>query len=175
MRLFIAIQLDRTLRQALVRAQESLARQGVRGRYTPPENLHLTLAFLGECPEAEPVLEAVEKVDFQPFSLALDGFGRFGDLWWAGLAESGELTACVRRLRRALADAGLPFDRKRFRPHITLLRRAVWSGEGPVLEEPEAEMAVKRISLMRSDRGKHGMIYTELGCIPARKGEGPAG
>lgn len=167
MRLFIALRLDENVRAALADIQAGLRRRGMRGNYTSLENLHLTLAFIGEYPDPEAVLEAMETVAFTPFPLRLEGFGRFGDLWWAGLAESGGLTACVRRLRRALAEADIPFDRKKFTPHITLVRRAVWDeGKGlPAVSVPEAGMEVSRISLMRSDRGRSGMIYTELGSI----------
>ena len=46
MRLFLAIQLSPAVREALLTAQDALRRQG-RGSFPPPENLHLTLAFLG--------------------------------------------------------------------------------------------------------------------------------
>ena len=114
------------------------------------------------------VLEGMDAVDFDPFPLALEGFGRFGDLWWAGLAKSEPLNALVRRLRRALAENDIPFDRKRFSPHITLVRKGVFDGKPPAVEVPRVEMTVDRFSLMRSDRGKRGMIYTELGGKDAR-------
>lgn len=169
MRLFIAIQLNDEIRSALSSVQEQLIRRGVRGNYTSLENLHLTLAFIGEYPDPDAVLDALSAVSFFPFSLRLDGFGCFGDLWWVGLSQSEALNTTVRHLRRALSDAGIPFDRKRFSPHITLIRRAVPGGSGriPSVEIPAAEMTVNRISLMRSDRGKNGMIYTELGSITA--------
>ena len=98
--------------------------------------------------------------------ISLDGIGSFGDLWWAGIEHSEPLLAVTRRLRRALAEADIPFDRKRFSPHITLIRRA----KGRLEDVPADElgqhfgtsMTVDRISLKRSDRGKHGMVYTEL-------------
>ncbi len=168
MRLFTAIQLNEEIRASISEVQGSLMRRGVRGNYTPPENLHLTLAFIGEYPEPEDVLDAIASVPFSPFSLRLDGFGSFGDLWWVGLSQSEVLEAAVRRLRRALSDAGIPFDRKRFSPHITMIRKAAFSGRRfPSVRIPPADMKVDRISLMRSDRGKNGMIYTELGSIHA--------
>ena len=57
---------------------------GVRGNYTPEENMHLTLAFIGDYPEPQAVMDALSGVEFAPFDLALDGIGSFGDLWWAG-------------------------------------------------------------------------------------------
>ena len=110
-------------------------------------------------------MDAVEAVPFHPFSLKLDGFGRFGNLYWAGTAPCEELTAYVRRLRRALGDNGIPFDRKGFSPHITLLRKAVSRRGLPSVPISGAGMEVTRISLMRSDRGKNGMIYTEIGFV----------
>ena len=169
MRLFIAILLSEDMKDSLLDAQNRLYDRGVRGRFTAEENMHLTLAFIGEVPSAEPALDALAAVSFSPFELGLEGMGRFGDLWWAGLRDSAPLAALVRRLRRALTENGVPFDRKRFSPHITLLRRA--QGEMPGVPVMDASMTVERISLMRSDRGKNGMIYTEIGACEARPSE----
>ena len=79
--------------------------------------------------------------------------------------ESAPLTAVARRIRRALAEHDIPFDRKRFSPHITLIRKAAENMPG-IQVEP-VSMRVDTISLMRSDRGKHGMIYTAIGEIKA--------
>lgn len=167
MRLFIAIRLSDDMRDALIRAQNELYARSVRGRFTAEENLHLTLAFLGEVPDAEPVLDALSELSFSPFDLTLEGMGCFGDLWWAGLKESAALDALARRIRHTLAEREIPFDRKRFSPHITLIRKA--SGKLSGLQLRPASMTVTAVSLMRSDRGKHGMIYTELGAIEARR------
>ena len=167
MRLFIAIDLSKPMKDALVNAQNEMYDGGVRGNYTSEENLHLTLAFIGETPDAEPALEALSTVSFTPFELALEGVGSFGDLWWAGMRPSPPLDALARRVRRALAEGGVPFDRKRFSPHVTLIRRA--RGDMPGIGIGEAAMTVEAFSLMRSDRGRNGMIYTELGRFEAEK------
>ena len=165
MRLFIAIQLSSEMKDALHDAQRAMYDRGVRGNYSPEENLHLTLAFIGEYPNAEPVMDALSGVTFTPFELALDGVGCFGDLWWAGLRENAALTAVVRRVRRALAASGIPFDRKRFSPHITLIRKASRDAAGiPITPET---MTVRTILLMSSKRGRNGMIYTEIDTIEA--------
>lgn len=167
MRLFIAINLSDDIKGTLLDLQNALYDRGVRGRYTTEENLHLTLAFIGEYPDAEPVLDAMSEVSFKPFELTLDGMGRFGDLWWAGMKEAVPLTAVVRRIRRSLAEHEIPFDKKRFSPHITLIRKA--SGELPGAHPEPVSMTVEAISLMRSDRGRNGMIYTELGTLEAER------
>ena len=169
MRLFVAILLEPGMRKALCRLQDGLRRRGMEGNWTRPENLHLTLAFIGDYPDPDAVMETLGTLRFESFRLEPDGFGAFGELWWVGLAESRELEALVRRLRHALADAGIPFDRKPFRPHITLIRkprfpqRAEPFSVGP----PKAGMTVERVSLMLSTRGRTGMIYTELGSVAA--------
>ena len=166
MRLFISIQLNDEMRDALSGLQGDLQFCGVRGNYTRDENMHLTLAFIGEYPDAQPVLDALETVKFRPFALQLEGAGSFGDLWWAGLKGSEPLKNLVRQVRHALADAEIPFDKKRFVPHITILRKARFDGAEPqCLFVHPTQMTVDHISLMRSDRGRHGMIYTELGRV----------
>ena len=162
MRLFIAIRLSDAMRDAVRAVQEDFRRRGAQGNFTPVENLHLTLAFIGEYPAPEDALEALSAVPFAPFDLRLQGVGAFRDLWWVGLEPCEALTAYVRALRHALAEAGVPFDRKRFSPHITLARR-VEGGRGVAATPPRAETRVEKVSLMRSDRGKGGMIYTEIG------------
>ena len=171
MRLFIAIPFSVGMKKALRHVQEGFRARDVRGNYTETDNLHLTLAFIGEYGDPDRVLAAMETVDFAPLTLRLRGLGAFGDLWWVGLEDDPALDALAARLRRALAEAGIPFDRKKFAPHITLIRRAECRkpfspGEIPV---PGAEMRSDRVSLMLSTRGKHGMIYTELGAVDARE------
>lgn len=163
MRLFIAIKLSEEMTDALANIQKQMYDHGVRGNFTSKENMHLTLAFIGEYPDADVVLEALSEVPFAPFDLCLDGVGSFGDLWWAGLKESIPLAAVTRKVRRVLAEHGIPFDRKKSLPHITLIRKM--RGEMPGVQMETVSMMVERISLMRSDRGRNGMIYTELGAI----------
>ena len=161
MRLFIAVRLANDMRDTLINIQNEMLEWGIRGNYSKEENLHLTLAFIGEYSNAEKVLNAIQTVLFTPFEISLDGMGCFGDLWWAGMKESVPLAAVVRRLRRALAENDIPYDRKRFLPHITLVRKAV--GEMKETRIPSVTMTVNAISLMQSERGRNGMIYTEIG------------
>lgn len=169
MRLFIAIEFDEKILQALTNLQSEWKVLGVRGNFTPVQNLHLTLAFIGEYGNANDVLEAMNPVSFDPFSISLDGIGTFRDIYWAGIQENNALSNYVRRLRRALAENAIPYDRKRFSPHITLVRRAEFKGsmEELLKNPPNGEMEVKSVSLMSSTRGKNGMIYTKVGGVEA--------
>ena len=166
MRLFISINLNDEMKDALIDIQETMRVYGIHGNETVPDNMHLTLAFIGEYDDPDHVKRVVDSIEIRPFEIRLKGIGVFRDLWWAGIENSAPLMAVSRRLRRALAEADIPFDRKKFSPHITIIRRA----GGRLSEVPEEEIAahsggvmtVDHISLMRSDRGRHGMIYTEL-------------
>ena len=165
MRIFIALQFEETFRQALLDVQCALKNCGIKGNYTKPENLHLTLAFIGEYGNPQKVLEALDEIEFTPFELSLNGIGRFETILWAGLSASEQLSQNVKRIRRALAEQEIPFDRKKFMPHITLIRQYyLTKGTGfPDIVIPHLSMKVTDFSVMRSERGKNGMIYTEIG------------
>lgn len=165
MRLFIAIQFEDNILDALTDFQADLKSMGVTGNYTRRENLHITLAFIGDYGNPDEVLDAMEHADFRPFEIRLDGVGSFGELFWVGLADNSQMAGYVKRLRRELAGQGIPFDRKKFSPHITLIRKYSYRGvrEIPVSDPPKGSMTATRVSLMRSERGKNGMIYTEIG------------
>lgn len=166
MRLFIAINFDNRIKDALIEVQDKMKLQGVRGNYTKPENLHLTLAFIGEYSDPDLVKEIIDGIRIAPFDITLDGMGSFGSLWWCGIKQNDRLDTLARILRRRLAENDVPFDRKKFSPHVTLVRKP----ESALPLSPNdyadiiknATMTVDHISLMRSDRGKIGMIYTEI-------------
>ena len=143
--------------------------RGVKGNYTKRENLHLTLAFIGEFDDPQTVLDAIDRAGLRPFEITLSGTGSFKSLWWAGIDGGMALQSFARRLRRELDAAGIPYDHKKFSPHITLIRKPECCGtdsESEILtalnDTKGIRMTVDHVSLMRSDRGEHGMIYTEI-------------
>ena len=165
MRIFVALQFEETFRQALLDLQTTLNSCGIKGNYTKPENLHLTLAFIGEYGNPQNILDALEDIEFAPFELSLNGIGRFETILWAGLSTNEQLSQNVKRIRRALAEQKIPFDRKKFMPHITLIRQYYLTKgtEFPDIVIPHLSMKVTHFSVMQSKRGKNGMIYTEIG------------
>ena len=164
MRLFIAIRMDEEMKKALLGAQDALRSQGISGLYAPETNFHLTLAFIGEYPEPDAVQSVLQSVPLPPMTLRLDGYGSFGRAWWMGLTPNAALTAYADKLREAMKQAGIPFDPRPFVPHISLLFHPTGaaSPDGLPLPQPHTGMAVSRVSLLRSDPGLNGMIYTEL-------------
>ena len=151
MKLFIAINLTPNIKQTLRDVQDFCLANGIQGNYTPEENLHLTLAYIGEYPDPDHVLDVMEIIHSSPFSITIDGLGNFEDLWWAGLHPSPILIKTVSRLRRALSDNQIPYDRRKFIPHITLIRKASIQNHFPVFPLEPISMNIDHLSLMRSD------------------------
>ncbi|MBR0090374.1 MAG: RNA 2',3'-cyclic phosphodiesterase [Lachnospiraceae bacterium] len=164
MRLFIALQPDDSLKEALSAVTDGMRAQGIRANYVPEENLHITLAFIGEVSAGmvPAIEEAILNVPFEPLTLSLEGIGNFGNLLYAGLKESKPLMQYVSALRRSLDENNISYDRKKFKAHITLARRVEGKHSFSV-RMPEQTLTIPGVSLMRSDRVRGGMRYTEIG------------
>lgn len=161
MRLFVAVHFSPEVRRALLTAMDEIRRNARGANVTRPENLHLTLAFIGETDHIQGAREAIDRVVRPAFRLTVGGSGRFGDLYWAGIAESPELYALAETTQNALRAQGFSIERRPFRAHITLARKV--QSEGPLrLSIPETAMTVDRVSLMKSERQGGRLTYTEV-------------
>ncbi|MBQ6182868.1 MAG: RNA 2',3'-cyclic phosphodiesterase [Clostridia bacterium] len=161
MRLFIALIPDEATVDAVCQTQSMLKAAGVRGSYTSRSNIHLTLAFIGEYDHPEKILRILRSCGEPSFAIELAGTGRFGDVWWEGVKANREMYAYAAKIRAELEKAGVPYDKKPFSPHITLLRRPD-RDTIPAITPPKAVTVSPHAALMRSDRGERGMIYTEI-------------
>lgn len=162
MRLFIAIQLSEDMKKALVACMHDLKKQGVTGNYVPAQNLHLTLAFIGEYNDPAQIKKIMENVPLPEFRLSLSEKGNFGNLLWAGVKGNQKLKTYVKDLRAALKEAGIPFDNDKFVPHITLIWKAA-SKRPYQVHLGRAEMTVKKVSLMKSEMKNGKVVYKEIG------------
>lgn len=146
-RLFAALPVPDSIGEALLRRQ-----QGLPGaRWRPLEALHVTLRFFGEVSEtvAADLDSALAVVRGEPFELALQGAGAFGEsdhmrAVWAGLADSEPLRRLAARCETAARRAGLKPETRAYRPHVTLAylkraqpdRVAAWVQENNLLKSP---------------------------------------
>ncbi len=160
MRLFVAIRLSDTMTKSLTGTMHDLKKQGIKGNYVPMQNLHLTLAFIGETEDVPAVKAALKEVSIKPFRLTLSQMGCFGNLLWAGVKGNQGLSSAARQVREALDRAGISYDRKKFEPHITLVRKM--TGNWKTVPAPKGEMMVEKISLMKSVQKDGRSVYTEL-------------
>lgn len=125
MRLFVGLDLPWELRARL----SELATWLPGARWVPPENLHLTLRFLGEVApnQAEDIDLALAALRGRRVSLAMSGVGtvtRAGRevALWAGVAKNPGLEHLQAKVETAMQRAGLAPDKRRFLPHVTLAR-----------------------------------------------------
>lgn len=161
MRLFIAIQLSDNTKKALVNLMHELKKQGVEGNYVPAQKLHMTLAFIGEYDDPAKIKEVISRVPVPEFRLSLSDMGNFGNILWAGVKGNQKLKAYVKDLRSALDVEGIPYDRDKFVPHITLIRKYTAKRSYKV-SMPKAEMMVKKASLMKSEQKNGKAVYKEV-------------
>lgn len=161
MRLFVAIPLSEEMKKALVGCMHDLKKQGVEGNYVPAQNLHVTLAFIGEYDDPERVKAVMKTVPFQEFRMSLSEMGNFGNILWAGIKGNQKLKTYAKELRSALSANGIPCGQEKFVPHITLVRKAAAKKTCQV-HLPKADMTVKKVSLMKSVQKGGGVVYKEL-------------
>lgn len=167
-RLFVALTLPENVRQGL-----SFLCGGVPGaRWQRPDQMHLTLRFIGEIDEgtAGDVVEALESVAMDPFPLAVQGVGAFGEkrrshVLWAGLKPEPELLRLQAKIETALIRVGLEPERRKYQPHVTLARLNQTS-EAKVVEFLSAHggfslppFMVEGFTLYSSFRSHGGAIY----------------
>jgi 2'-5' RNA ligase len=182
-RAFVAIALPESVIYTLEACQAGLPS----GRAVAPENLHLTVAFLGEHPA--PVIEdvhlALARIRAPAFHLALDGIGLFGGgrprVLYAGVRREPGLGHLRDKVLQAARGAGLNLPRERFSPHVSLARFK--NGlKGEQLAEMQAfvarrmpqatgAFAVDEFILFRSTLGRKGPAYEELAAYPLGAGQ----
>jgi RNA 2',3'-cyclic 3'-phosphodiesterase len=180
-RIFVAIHPGPDARAELSHLLDDLRHVIPAARWATAEQLHLTLAFLGEIAEAS--LAAVHGVTravasaHAPFRLALGAAGAFGPeraprVAWLGVTgDLPALHALRADLAAQLATAGHTLDTRPFSPHFTLAR--LGSGEGPRAmgallsrQVGAAPWMVGSLRVMRSETRPTGAVYTGLGDYP---------
>ena len=170
MRLFIAVLLDDEVKDAICSVRDELETYAKSGRITRRENLHLTLAFLGDTPPSR--IAALRRVMAAAasggFELKFSGIGRFkrrgGDIWWLGTEKSPALTGLAARLEALLRTEGFDLEARDFRPHLTLGREIYMPPEFKASDIKTAipVQYVDSIYLMNSER-LHGVLtYTPI-------------
>ncbi len=188
MRLFVALEIPSSVRDNLsaflseMRAlTEKLGEKRV--RWVRPENLHVTLKFIGEVADAKladirTALSSVPTV--APIDVRFRGFGFFPNenrptVLWAGLDASPHLSTFAGDIDGALTTMGIAKEKRAFVPHLTLARFAV-----PLLHE-KLRVAIQKNSerefgsfqaeefhLIESKLKPLGAEYTSLASFPLR-------
>ena len=184
-RLFMALEVPAPVRQLVSALQETLAAEGVKARWVPVANVHITLRFLGSVSERR--LAAVglaletAAAAMSPFELETGGFGQFPvkgppRVLWLGIrGQTDRLVRLKALLDTALDEvAGIPLESQSFHAHLTLARfkgrtgrgGLCWAMErcGPLM--PAIRFSLKAAALFESRLDPKGARYSRLRSVP---------
>ncbi len=166
-RLFFALWPDSALQGRLAAWAKQVAG---RGRTMRRENLHLTLAFLGDTDAAlvPDLIALAADIRFATIRLPLDrvGYWKHKRIIWCGASEEPQaLTALVADLRARLTAAGVRYDPKPFVPHVTLVRNAASLPEAPAWIPLVWE--ARDFALVASTRAEGRVTYAVMRRFPA--------
>ena len=176
MRLFVAILLSEPVKDMLMQTIRQLQPSVLDGRFSRRENLHLTLAFLGES-SLKPAQQALHQLSAPSFAMTVEGVGRFrrdgGDILWAGVRKNPDLSALAQQVQLAFSQKGFSLEKRPFAAHLTLGRQVLLP-EGFNLKAfsktlPASSMQVERVSLMKSERINGRLTYTEMDFVGLNK------
>jgi 2'-5' RNA ligase len=179
-RAFISVDVGSRMDWHALRKELAEVDRGV--RTVRPEQLHLTLRFLGDTDESkvgpleELIGRAVEGVP--PFRISFDGVGAFPNarnprVVWIGLEGAEPLVGIARRLEDGVVELGWNPEKRGFRPHATVARIKHVRRRGRLSSLLErwndgsfGSMEVRSIELMRSELTPQGAIHTKVLTVP---------
>jgi 2'-5' RNA ligase len=170
MRLFIAVNFNEEIKDELYKTICRLRENSLNGNFTRRENLHLTLAFLGETVKLDAVKQAMDGVNAEPFLFSIRGLGKFqregSDLFWIGVEKNEALFSVYTHLWTELSKVGFQPETRAFKPHLTLGREVTVTDQFQMTELEKTiapmKMNVRKLSLMRSERIQGKLTYTEI-------------
>ena len=168
MRLFIAITLQEKEKDKLYKSVLDLKAASAQGVFSHRENLHLTLAFLGELPLFDHVVRAMQSLHEPRFSIKIEGLSSFAHskLYYRKIQAPKTLFSLQRSLCTALQKEGVMLESRSYKPHMTLGRQVRlypdFDEEAFIKENPPLLVPVSDFSLMKSERIKGRLTYTPL-------------
>jgi 2'-5' RNA ligase len=183
-RTFIALDPGEAIRARMVSLQESLRRTGTEVKWVGPENLHLTLLFLGEVDSRElmGVCRAVEDATRgrRAIEISVEGAGCFPNMRrphvvWIGVGQGAEEIAALHdALEKPLLELGCyRREERRFTPHITLGRirseKPMDALTQALLQKQDykaGDATVAEVLIMSSELSPHGPTYTVMSRVP---------
>jgi 2'-5' RNA ligase len=166
-----------TVLNRLATSQNFLVQTGADVKLVEPQNIHITVRFLGNITPAlvEKIFEEMKKVQFEPFIVQIKGLGAFPNtqysrVVWAGITTGADqLKSVFSQLEPRLRSLGFTPDNRGFSPHLTIAR--VRSGRNKqqlaefITENANYEFGVftaKCLRLKKSTLTPKGPIYSTL-------------
>ena len=181
-RAFVAVDIGDGIRGKLNELQRKLRKTSANVRWVKPQNIHLTLAFLGDVPvqKLPPLKTALDENihGLEPFELEAAGTGYFGRpnrprALWAGIVDCPPLMELHRKTVGALQTAEIEFDDKPFSPHLTLgrikaptLTESLLAKLEKYKNEPLGRTCIDAAQVIQSQLKPRGAEYTVLHRTP---------
>lgn len=179
-RCFVSVDVeDEGIVDRILGIQETISQAGRGVRLVAPENLHLTLRFIGEIPEAlvEEVMGLMQLLRHPEIDVQFRGVGAFPStnnprVVWVGVSRgASELVELSRQVNKLLSRLRIPRDKKEFTPHLTIARikgrpsPAIIRTIRELYDVEVGEMTVREVRLKQSTLTPRGPIYTTLRSI----------
>jgi 2'-5' RNA ligase len=171
MRLFIALDLDATIREKIARFLDGVRGFSPDARWVRPESLHVTLKFIGQMPDENlpQVISTLQQIKANAFEIHIAGYGFFPThkaprVFWIGIQAESQLPSLAATIDDQMAKLGVPREEHPFSPHLTLARRAGGSG-APRKEKNDRPNQ----SFARLQEKLTAMSALDFGAMTARK------
>ncbi|MFX0205641.1 MAG: RNA 2',3'-cyclic phosphodiesterase [Candidatus Hodarchaeota archaeon] len=183
-RSFICVEINNS--EAVSQIEELISKIKFDGvRPVKSYQLHLTLKFLGEVPEAQikSIKQAIQTIEFSSFDISLEEMGCFPNLnyirvVWIGIKEGSEnLKQLAELVEEKLNPIGFPREKRRFSPHLTLgrikkLRNADKKQLIAIIQNSKTirigDQVIDELILKKSTLTPKGAIYENLLVVPLK-------
>ena len=189
MRLFVALDIDNSIRERMARFLDGVRGFAPDARWVRPESLHVTLKFIGEksSESVEQIKLALKTVKAAAIEIQFRGYGFFPTakaprVFWAGIEAGPQLESLAATVDEKMSVLGIPKEEHAFSPHLTLSRSAGRSGSPrgrqgdaatrgfaqlqaklAALSTPEfGNMTAREFFLYQSQLSPKGSKYTKL-------------
>ena len=158
-RSFIAFDIDNeSVIKQFSEAQTTLVNTGADLKLVKPQNIHMTMRFLGNIspPMVNSIHEEMKKISFAPFDVEIKGLGVFPKLKyarviWAGIRKGAdELTNVFNQLEPLLRKLGFKPDSKGFSPHLTIARVKTGRNKAELIQRIQ-ELADYEFGIVKAD------------------------
>ncbi|HEY1660069.1 MAG TPA: RNA 2',3'-cyclic phosphodiesterase [Candidatus Sulfotelmatobacter sp.] len=193
MRLFVALDIDDSIRDKITRFLDGVREFAPNARWVRPESLHVTLKFMGEKPDGEVVRieKSLATIEAEKIEMQIRGHGFFPSaraprVFWIGIEADSRLSTLASQVEGRLSALNIPKETHAFNAHLTLARGGGGSGSPhwrkgdranlnfkhlqekfAALPTPEfGKMTAQEFFLYRSQLSPRGSKYTKLAAFP---------
>ena len=186
-RAFIAIELSPTIIDNIRKVQDELKKGTSQVAWVKPENIHLTIRFLGDI--KTDIINDINKIielaasQLSNFKLSIKRIGAFPKIdnprvIWVGVEDDSDLSRLYNEIENGLVALGFKKEERSFKPHLTLGRIRILKKRQELREMLErfadtnlGNFAVLGISLFKSKLTPTGAIYTKVKEVKLKTGE----